>query len=111
VGPVRISRGSLAGIDHDASGTASIIRNADGSLVLRFEDFDIEGVPDPRVYLAQGNDVEDARGTNLGRLTGNRGRLLDYVVPAGTDAGPGWTVLVWCESFSVPVANATQSAA
>jgi hypothetical protein len=110
-GPVRISRGSLEGIEHDAAGTASIIRNADGSLVVRFEDFDIEGVPDPRVYLAPGTDVEDARGTNLGRLTGNRGQVLDYAVPAGTVAGPGWTVLVWCERFSVPVANATQIAA
>lgn len=111
VAPVRISRGSLGGIDHDASGTASIIRNPDGSLVLRFEDFAIEGVPDPRVYVAPGDDVEEARGTSLGRLTGNRGRVLDYSVPAGTDVGPGWTVLVWCERFSVPVANATQSAA
>ena len=108
---MRISRGSLEGIDHDASGIASIIRNADGSLVVRFEDFDIEGVPDPRVYLAEGNDVDDAQGINLGRLTGNRGQVLDYEVPRGTDAGPGWTVLVWCEAFSVPVANATQAAA
>jgi hypothetical protein len=110
-GPVRVSRGSLQGVGHDARGTASIIRNASGSLVVRFEAFDIEGVPDPRVYVVQGNDVEEAGGTYLGRLTGNRGQVLDYEVPAGTSAGPGWTVLVWCEAFSVPVANASQTAA
>jgi len=71
-GPVRVSRGSLQGIGHHARGSASIIRNANGSLVVRFEAFDIEGVPDPRVYVVQGNDVEDAGGTYLGRLSGNR---------------------------------------
>jgi hypothetical protein len=110
-GPVRVSRGSLQGIGHHARGSASIIRNANGSLVVRFEAFDIEGVPDPRVYVVQGNDVEDAGGTYLGRLSGNRGEVLDYAVPTGRNAGPGWTVLVWCKAFSVPVANATQAAA
>ena len=110
-GPVRVSRGSLQGIGHHARGSASIIRNGNGTLVVRFEAFDIEGVPDPRVYVVQGNDVEDAGGTYLGRLSGNRGDVLDYAVPTGTSAGPGWTVLVWCKAFSVPVANATQAAA
>jgi hypothetical protein len=107
-GPVRLSTGVFRGIGHDASGSASIIRNADGALVVRFEDFDIEGVPDPRVHLIKGADVRDAGGVSLGRLTGNQGHVLDFAVPAGTDAGPGWTVLVWCRAFAVPVANATQ---
>jgi hypothetical protein len=109
--PIRISRGQIEGIDHDASGTISLIRGIDGSVVVRFEDFDIEGVPDPRVYLAEGEDMEDAGGVDLGRLPGNRGDVLDIPVPEGTDAGPGWTVLVWCRAFAVPVANATQTAA
>ena len=106
--PVRLSSGRLEGLDHDASGSVSLIRSPDGSLVVRFESFDIQGVPDPRVYLVPGADVERPGGVSLGALKGNRGRVLDYAVPAGTDAGPGWTVLVWCRAFSVPVANATQ---
>ncbi|HWC12958.1 MAG TPA: DM13 domain-containing protein [Acidimicrobiales bacterium] len=105
--PTRVGSGSLRGLGHDASGSVSLIRTPEGSLVVRFENFDIEGVPDPRVYLVQGNDVQSAGGLSLGGLEGNRGRVLDYAVPAGTDAGPGWTVLVWCRAFSVPVANAT----
>lgn len=108
-GPVRISSAAIRGIDHDASGTVSIIRSPDGSRVVRFEDFDIEGSPDPRVYLIQGKDVREPGGVELGRLEGNRGQVLDYAVPT-SDAGPGWTVLVWCRSFSVPIANATQAA-
>ena len=107
--PTRVSSGRLQGLDHDASGSASLIRSPDGSLVVRFENFDIQGVPDPRLYLAPGADVQQAGGVSLGALKANRGRVFDYAVPAGTDAGPGWTVLVWCRAFSVPIANATQA--
>ncbi len=103
----RISTGRLRGIGHDASGSVSLIRNPDGSLVVRFESFDVEGTPDPRVYLIEGNDKRSPAGVSLGRLKGNRGQVLDYAVPAGPSAGPGWTVLVWCGAFSVPIANAT----
>lgn len=110
-GPVRLSTGALRGIDHDATGRASLIRTADGALVVRFEQFDIEGTPDPFVYLVDRGDARDLGGVALGRLEGNQGDVLDYAVPDGVPAGPGWTILVWCRSFAVPIANATQAAA
>lgn len=106
---VRVSTGSLRGIDHDASGTASVLRAPDGSLVVRFEDFRIEGVPDPQLYLVDGADASEPGGVALGRLPGNQGAVLDIDVPDERGAGGGWTVLVWCGRFAVPVANATQS--
>ncbi len=107
-GPVRVARGELVGIGHDASGVASLVRAPDGTVVVRFEDFDIEGVPDPVVYLVDGPDVRDPGGIDLGGLPGNQGDLLDFALPASArDTGPGWTVLVWCRAFAVPVANAT----
>ncbi len=105
----RLSAGQMAGIDHRARGRVSLIRAPDSSLVVRFEDFDIEGVPDARVYLVPGRDARRPGGVSLGKLPGNRGTVLDIAVPASVDAGPGWTVLVWCGAFSVPVANATQA--
>lgn len=108
-GPVQVSVGSLRGIGHSASGAAAIIRNPDGSLVLRFESFDIEGSPDPRVYVIEGTERRNPGGISLGRLQGNKGQVLDYALPKGANAGPGWTVLVWCGRFSVPIANATQA--
>jgi hypothetical protein len=110
-GPVRVSTGQFRGIDHAASGAASIIRRPDGSYVLRFENFDIEGAPDPVVYVQEGENRENPGGTNLGGLRGNVGTTSDYQLPSGTEPGPGWTVLVWCRAFAVPIANATQAAA
>ena len=47
--------------------------------------------------------------TVLGDLRGNRGTQF-YDVPAGADLENGpWTVLVWCQTFAVPVAGATPS--
>jgi hypothetical protein len=109
--PVRVSTGQLRGIGHSASGEASLIRQADGSHVVRFSNFDIEGSPDPIVYVLQGENRQNPGGAELGRLRGNVGTDSDYAVPAGSDPGPGWTVLVWCRAFAVPIANATQAPA
>ena len=108
VAPVRVSSGRLRGIDHSASGEASIIRQPDGSHVLRFSSFDIEGAPDPVVYVQEGVNRESPGGADLGGLRGNVGTTSDYELPSGTQPGPGWTVLVWCRAFAVPIANATQ---
>ncbi len=109
--PVRVSAGPLQGIGHDASGEASIIRRPDGSHVLRFSAFDIEGSPGPVVYLVPGEDQQGTSGgISLGGLRGNVGDASDYDVPAGTEPGAGWTVLVWCDPFDTPIANATQAA-
>jgi hypothetical protein len=110
IAPVRVSTGQLRGIDHSASGDASIIRQADGSHVLRFSNFDIQSSPDPIVYVLEGTDRQSPGGAELGRLRGNVGTDSDYQLPGGTEPGPGWTVLVWCRAFAVPIANATQQA-
>jgi Electron transfer DM13 len=110
-GPVRVTSGALRGIDHSASGEASIIREADGSYVLRFSNFDIQSSPDPIVYVLEGTDRQNPGGADLGRLRGNVGTDSDYQLPGGSQPGPGWTVLVWCRAFAVPIANATQQVA
>jgi hypothetical protein len=110
--PVRIASGALQGlIGHDASGTVDLIRNTDGTHVVRFSGFDIEGTPDPIVYLIQGDDQRRPGGSDLGGLRGNVGDTSDYAVPADVQPGAGWTVLVWCGQFTVEIANATLTAA
>jgi hypothetical protein len=71
----------------------------------------IQSSPDPIVYVIQGENRDTPGGDDLGRLRGNVGTDSDYQLPSGTEPGPGWTVLVWCRAFAVPIANATQAAA
>jgi hypothetical protein len=107
--PVRISSGTLRGVGHDASGTASVYERADGSRVVGLEAIDIEPGPDYRVFVVPGLDRESpGDGLELDALRGNQGTQY-YEVPSGTDVGPGWTVLVWCRAFGVPIANAGQT--
>jgi len=108
--PVKISTGELRGIGHDATGTASIFRRADGSAVVALEAIDIEPGPDYRVLVVRGADQESpGDGLELDGLRGNQGTQY-YEVPSGTDPGDGWTVLIWCRAFGVPVANSSQAA-
>jgi hypothetical protein len=108
--PRRISTGTLRGIGHDASGAASVYERADGSRVVGLEAIDIEPGPDYRVYVVPGAEQERPDdGLELDALRGNQGTQY-YEVPSGTDVGPGWTVLVWCRAFGVPIANAGQTA-
>jgi hypothetical protein len=106
--PVRLRSGLFMGIDHRASGTVSIYRTPDGTHVVGLEAFDIQPGPDYDVYVVPGADRADRDGgARLDDLRGNRGTQY-YNVPADVDVGNGdWTVLIWCQTFGVPVANAT----
>jgi hypothetical protein len=109
-GPVLLGAGRFVGLaGHSGTGDAGIFRNADGSLVLRFENFDIENGPDLEVYLVPGPDQTSLPDGSiaLGALEGNIGDQ-NYELPAGTELAPGpYTALVWCEAFSVEFVGAT----
>ena len=107
-GPVEIRTAAIRGIDHRASGTAAVYRQPDGSLTVALEDIDIQPGPDYDVYVVPGGSQTDKDGgTRLDDLRANKGTHF-YAVPrgVGVDRGP-WTVLVWCQTFAVPVAGAT----
>jgi hypothetical protein len=106
--PARLRSGDLRGIDHRATGSAVLYRQLDGTLTVGLEDIDIQPGPDYDVYLVPGAARQDkAGGTRLDDLRGNKGTQY-YTVPSAVtvDGGP-WTVLVWCQTFGVPVAAAT----
>ena len=109
-GPVLLGAGQFVGLaGHSGTGDAGLFENPDGSLVLRFENFDIQNGPDLEVYLVPGSDqVSLADGAiHLGPLKGNVGDQ-NYELPPGTELAPGaYTALVWCEAFTVEFVGAT----
>ena len=105
--PVRVRSAAFRGINHRASGTASIIRQPDGTYVVGLEDIDIEPGPDYRVFVVPGNVTRPGDGAiELDKLRGNIGTQY-YDVPRDVNPTDGeWTVLVWCRVFAVPIAAA-----
>jgi hypothetical protein len=106
-GPSRLGGAPLTGIGHRAAGSAELLRDATGSLLVRLTALDVENGPDYQVYLVPGRDRRSPDGgIKLGALKGNLGNQ-NYPVPGATALEGGVTVLIWCRVFAVPVANAT----
>jgi hypothetical protein len=109
-GPRLLGAGSFVGLaGHEGTGDAGFFELEDGSVVLRLERFDIENGPDLRLYVVPGGgQVSPAGGSvDLGQLRGNVGDQT-YELPADLELTVGdWTVLVWCEAFSVEFVAAT----
>lgn len=93
---------------HRGSGDAALYDLGDNTRLLRFEDVDIGSGPDLDVYVVPGADQRNLDGAiYVANLTAERGNQ-NYDIPDGVDLTDGtWTVLVWCETFDVEVANAT----
>jgi hypothetical protein len=106
--PQLLRQGSFIDADpvHKGAGTASVYALADGSHVVRFEDFRTTNGPALVVYLAEhpaparAADVTNSGFISLGKLKGNVGNQ-NYVVPASANIENYRSVVVWCELFGV----------
>ena len=109
-GPTLLGSGRFVGLaGHDGTGDAGFFALEDGIRVLRLENFDIENGPDLRLYVVPGAGQTDPSDDSLylGDLRGNVGDQT-YNLPAAFSLAAGdWTVLVWCEAFSVEFVAAT----
>ena len=103
--------GTVRGLEHEASGTASIVEGA--GRALHFDDLRTSNGPDLRVYLSAAPadalwDTFDDDFVDLGKLQGNIGDQT-YDIPEETTLTRYRTVVVWCKRFSVPFASADVS--
>ncbi len=117
VEPKIIRTGRLISHEHQTSGQVKIIKLADGSRLLRFEDLDTSSGPDLRVWLSSGPVIEGKDGwyvfgehphVELGRLKANLGNQ-NYAVPADVDLGELRSVTIWCKRFRVSFGAAALS--
>ncbi|MGY1672669.1 DM13 domain-containing protein [Geodermatophilus sp. SYSU D00710] len=103
--PVELASGGFVSREHATSGTARVLRLADGRVVVRFEDFATSNGPVLVVWLSPNpaRGEEDAFGDGhvaLGPLKGTAGDQ-NYLVPPGVDTSAYASVVVWCDRFDV----------
>ncbi len=96
---------------HQGSGKALLYELADGTHLLRLEDFKVTNGPDLMVYLVKEADVNGSSHVtkgflNLGDLKGNIGNQ-NYTIPSGTDISGYHSAVIWCELFGVLFSPAT----
>ncbi|MEV4945596.1 DM13 domain-containing protein [Streptomyces sp. NPDC053755] len=108
-GPRILARGSLISHEHATTGTAKIIRLADGRHTLRLEGLDTSSGPDLRVWLTDApvrpgtagwRVFDDGKHVSLGALKGNKGDQ-NYALPADVDWSAYTSVSIWCDRFDV----------
>ena len=105
-----LASGAFRGLEHDAAGSASLVR-VDGTVYVRFDkDFRVLNGPDLVVYLSKQDATSDASRfatgfVSLGELKGNRGSQ-NYAVSAKVDPAEYRSVVVWCRRFNVGFAVA-----
>ncbi|MFJ8743115.1 DM13 domain-containing protein [Embleya sp. NPDC127516] len=108
-GPGTLATGEFISHEHATSGSARIVRLADGSRILRLEDLDTSNGPALRVWLTDapvkpGKDgwrvFDDSTHVNLGELKGNKGNQ-NYTLPADLDLARYTSVSIWCDRFDV----------
>ncbi|MEU0559412.1 DM13 domain-containing protein [Dactylosporangium sp. NPDC006015] len=109
VAPVVVASGTFVTHEHETSGTARLVRAADGTHRLEIAGLSTSDGPDLRVWLTDQPVVagkagwsvfDDGRYVELGRLKGNKGDQA-YAIPAGTDLASLRSVTIWCKRFSV----------
>jgi hypothetical protein len=106
--PLLIKEGMFrnGGPSYSGSGRAAIYRLADGSHILRLEDFSVTNGPDLRVLLAAHPDPQTSNALHsqavieLEPLKGNQGNQ-NYLIPAGVDIAGQGSVVIYCQPFSV----------
>ena len=107
-----LGEGRFVDAEHATSGTARVLELADGTRIVRLEDFSTSDGPDVDVWLtdqpAGGDDwhrYDDGRYVALGDLKGTDGNQ-NYVIPAGADLGGLTSVVIWCDRFNVAFGTA-----
>jgi len=104
-----VGEGAFVTHEHATTGTARLVRDADGGHRLEIAGLDTSDGPDLRVWLtdqpvrtgrAGWRVFDDGRWVELGRLKGNRGDQV-YRIPGDVDPGGFRSVSIWCKRFAV----------
>lgn len=88
---------------HTVSGQVEIIQKGEISYLVLGEDFSFDGAPDPRLGFSNGDEF--VASSLFSGLNMDSGKQI-YRLPATLDVSEYDEVTIWCEKFSVPLAEA-----
>lgn len=109
--PEVLAEGTFVNGEHDTSGTARILRLADGSRILRLENFSTSDGPDVHVWITDakaGGDwgsFDDGRYVKLGKMKATDGNQ-NYPIPADATLTGLRSAVIWCDRFNVAFGSA-----
>ena len=112
--PVELTRGEFITQEHGTYGTARIVELADGSRILRLENFSTSNGPDLHVWLSDQRAGGDwfkyggGRSVQLGALKATDGNH-NYAIPADADLTGLTSAVIWCVRFDVAFGSAALS--
>jgi hypothetical protein len=104
-----LAAGEFISHEHETTGSAQLVRLADGRRQLVLRDLDTSNGPDLRVWLTDRPVIDgtagwrvfdDGKWVELARLKGNRGDQV-YDIPPSVDLADARSVSIWCRRFSV----------
>lgn len=99
---ILLKRGTITGINHTASGTASLYEQ-NGNRIVYLNPFSSQDGPDLKVYFSK--DAGASEYVRLGQLKSTMGAQA-YTVPSQINVDDYHYVHIWCERFSVEFARA-----
>jgi type IV pilus biogenesis protein CpaD/CtpE len=110
---VILAKGDFANAEAPTSGTAQLVKKADGKVYVQLKNFKVEAAPDLYVWLYEGSSVKKGDSPTVGKgkyvevakLAGLSGNF-EYAVPANTDLAAYKSVVIWCKQFTVAMGAA-----
>jgi hypothetical protein len=110
-GPVTLSSGSFVSVHHTTTGTAKLIKLADGSFIARLEGFQTDNGPDVHVWVSQSGTISDdalraSPYTDLAKLKSTNGNQ-NYVIPSSVDVSQIKSIIIWCKAANIAFGGAT----
>jgi hypothetical protein len=106
-----LAEGTFVSGEHETSGRARVLKLADGSRVLRLENFSTSDGPDVHVWLTDQpaggpwGSYDDGRHVALGEMKATDGNQ-NYAIPADADLSGLRSVAIWCDRFNVVFGSA-----
>jgi len=88
---------------HIVSGQAKIVQKGEVFYLVLGEDFSFDGAPDPRLGFSNNDAYVEA--STFSGLNLDSGKQL-YRLPATLNVSDYDEITIWCEKFSVPLAEA-----